>query len=192
MTKTRKKNNVYSSFSKTLLYQQQDKGNIIAVKNFPTSELNSVEHALLNLHLKDFYDKKNNKAFRTYSRAIIDDKDGRIGCSLIFGSTKGEVKVNIMRESLGELMEVLFCFKFVGIPMDPAAESEALKDGSGVSLSRILTSYRFCLDKELPDEDEKWDFLNDEINKFNDVLCQTDNLSKISDYMIDNLCRHKA
>ena len=188
----KKRNQVYSSFSKTLLYQQAEHENIISVKNFPVSELNSVEHALLDVKLKDFYDKKNNAAFKTYSRALIDDKDGRIGCALIFGSDKGEVKVNIMRDNLGKLMEVLFCFKFVGIPMDPAAESESTKDGKSVSLSRILTAYRLCLDKELSDESDEWEYLNNEINKFNDVLCTTDSLTKISDYMIDTLCNREA
>ena len=84
--KSEQKNDVYSSFSKTLLYSQQESGNVISVKNFPASQLNSVEHALLNIHLPDFYDEKNNDAFQTYSRALIRDKKKRIGCSLIFGS----------------------------------------------------------------------------------------------------------
>ena len=181
-------NDVYSSFSKTLLYSQQESGNVISVKNFPASQLNSVEHALLNIHLPDFYDEKNNDAFQTYSRALIRDKKKRIGCSLIFGSQDDQITVNIMRDNLGKLMEVLFCFKFVGIPMDADAESESIADGKTVSLSRILTAYSLCLDKELPDESEEWRFLNDEINKFNDVLCSTDNLSAISDYILDKLC----
>ena len=184
-----KNTDVYSSFSKTLLYSQQESGNVISVKNFPSSQLNSVEHALLNVHLPDFYDEKNNDAFQTYSRALIRDKKKRIGCSLIFGSQNDDqITVNIMRDNLGKLMEVLFCFKFVGIPMDADAESESIADGKTVSLSRILTAYSLCLDKELPDESEEWRFLTDEINKFNDVLCSTDNLSAISDYILDKLC----
>ena len=184
-----KNNDVYSSFSKTLLYSQQESGNVISVKNFPSSQLNSVEHALLNVHLPDFYDEKNNDAFQTYSRALIRDKKKRIGCSLIFGSQNDDqITVNIMRDNLGKLMEVLFCFKFVGIPMDADAESESIADGKTVSLSRILTAYSLCLNKELPDESEEWGFLTDEINKFNDVLCSTDNLSAISDYILDKLC----
>lgn len=184
-----KNNDVYSSFSKTLLYSQQESGNVISVKNFPASRLNSVEHALLNVHLPDFYDEKNNDAFQTYSRALIRDKKKRIGCSLIFGSQNDDqITVNIMRDNLGKLMEVLFCFKFVGIPMDADAESESIADGKTVSLSRILTAYSLCLNKELPDESEEWGFLTDEINKFNDVLCSTDNLSAISDYILDKLC----
>ena len=184
-----KNTDVYSSFSKTLLYSQQESGNVISVKNFPASQLNSVEHALLNVHLPDFYDEKNNDAFQTYSRALIRDKKKRIGCSLIFGSQNDDqITVNIMRDNLGKLMEVLFCFKFVGIPMDADAESESIADGKTVSLSRILTAYSLCLDKELPDESEEWGFLTDEINKFNDVLCSTDNLSAISDYILDKLC----
>ena len=81
----------YSSFSKTLLYSQQESGNVISVKNFPASQLNSVEHALLNVHLPDFYDEKNNDAFQTYSRALIRDKKKRIGCSLIFGSLNAKI-----------------------------------------------------------------------------------------------------
>ena len=182
-------NDVYSSFSKTLLYSQQESGNVISVKNFPSSQLNSVEHALLNVHLPDFYDEKNNDAFQTYSRALIRDKKKRIGCSLIFGSQNDDqITVNIMRDNLGKLMEVLFCFKFVGIPMDADAESESISDGNTVPLSRILTAYSLCLNKELPDESEEWGFLTDEINKFNDVLCSTDNLSAISDYILDKLC----
>ena len=184
-----KKNDIYSSFSKTLLYSQQESSNVISVKNFPASQLNSVEHALLHIHLPDFYDEKNNDAFQTYSRALIRDKKKRIGCSLIFGSQNDDqITVNIMRDNLGKLMEVLFCFKFVGIPMDADAESESIADGKTVSLSRILTAYSLCLDKELPDESEEWRFLTDEINKFNDVLCSTDNLSAISDYILDKLC----
>ena len=184
-----KNNDVYSSFSKTLLYSQQESGNVISVKNFPSSQLNSVEHALLNVHLPDFYDEKNNDAFQTYSRALIRDKKKRIGCSLIFGSQNDDqITVNIMRDNLGKLMEVLFCFKFVGIPMDADAESESISDGKTVPLSRILTAYSLCLNKELPDESEEWGFLTDEINKFNDVLCSTDNLSAISDYILDKLC----
>ena len=184
-----KNNDVYSSFSKTLLYNQQESGNVISVKNFPSSQLNSVEHALLNVHLPDFYDEKNNDAFQTYSRALIRDKKKRIGCSLIFGSQNDDqITVNIMRDNLGKLMEVLFCFKFVGIPMDADAESESIADGKTVSLSRILTAYSLCLDKELPDRSEEWGFLTDEINKFNDVLCSTDNLGAISDYILDKLC----
>ena len=184
-----KNTDVYSSFSKTLLYSQQESGNVISVKNFPSSQLNSVEHALLNVHLPDFYDEKNNDAFQTYSRALIRDKKKRIGCSLIFGSQNDDqITVNIMRDNLGKLMEVLFCFKFVGIPMDADAESESIADGKTVSLSRILTAYSLCLDKELPDDSEEWGFLTDEINKFNDVLCSTDNLSAISDYILDKLC----
>ena len=184
-----KNTDVYSSFSKTLLYRQQESGNVISVKNFPASQLNSVEHALLNVHLPDFYDEKNNDAFQTYSRALIRDKKKRIGCSLIFGSQNDDqITVNIMRDNLGKLMEVLFCFKFVGIPMDADAESESIADGKTVPLSRILTAYSLCLNKELPDESEEWGFLNDEINKFNDVLCSTDNLSAISDYILDKLC----
>ena len=184
-----KNNDVYSSFSKTLLYSQQESGNVISVKNFPVSQLNSVEHALLNVHLPDFYDEKNNDAFQTYSRALIRDKKKRIGCSLIFGSQNDDqITVNIMRDNLGKLMEVLFCFKFVGIPMDADAESESIADGKTVPLSRILTAYSLCLNKELPDDSEEWGFLTDEINKFNDVLCSTDNLSAISDYILDKLC----
>ena len=184
-----KNNDIYSSFSITLLYSQQESGNVISVKNFPSSQLNSVEHALLNVHLPDFYDEKNNDAFQTYSRALIRDKKKRIGCSLIFGSQNDDqITVNIMRDNLGKLMEVLFCFKFVGIPMDADAESESIADGKTVPLSRILTAYSLCLNKELPDESEEWGFLTDEINKFNDVLCSTDNLSAISDYILDKLC----
>ena len=184
-----KNNDVYSSFSKTLLYSKQESGNVISVKNFPSSQFNSVEHALLNVHLPDFYDEKNNDAFQTYSRALIRDKKKRIGCSLIFGSQNDDqITVNIMRDNLGKLMEVLFCFKFVGIPMDADAESESISDGKTVPLSRILTAYSLCLNKELPDESEEWGFLTDEINKFNDVLCSTDNLSAISDYILDKLC----
>ena len=189
--KSEKNNDIYSSFSKTLLYSQQESGNVISVKNFPASQLNSVEHALLNIHLPDFYDEKNNDAFQTYSRALIRDKKKRIGCSLIFGSQNDQITVNIMRDNLGKLMEVLFCFKFIGIPMDADAESESISDGKTVPLSRILTAYSLCLNKELPDDSEEWGFLTDEINKFNDVLCSTDNLGAISDYILDKLCVKK-
>ena len=185
MTKT--KNKVYSSFSKSLLYNQQNSTNIISVKNYPQDNICSTEIALKDLHVDDFYNKENNDAFLTYSRALVKDETGRIGCSIVFGSDDGQVKINIMRETLGALMEVLFCFEIVGIPMDNSAEDNP-NDKKTVTLKTILSYFKKCIDKEIPDEDPKWNFLNNQIIEFNKFLIEERNLNEVSDYILDKLC----
>lgn len=177
---------IHSIFSKTLMYNQNS-AHIISVKNFPESSLIASEHAILDLTMNDFYDERNNAAFSSYCRGLNVSEDEKLCYSSKLMKENVEKPFIIKRENCGKLMEVLFCLKFGGVPLN----SESDTDDKYIPVLRLLAVFQVLLDKT--GTDKEWTFLNDEINKFADMCEKNDyDIDVAIDYIANELCVRKS
>lgn len=177
---------IYSRFSKTLAYNQTDT-NVVSVHNWPENKKTSTEHLLSDLTLKDFYNSKNIPAFMTYTKALIVNDKGEIGCAIVLGTENGRgIQIQIMRPNLGKLMEVLFCFKFSGIPLGDNFEQLGSPDTSLVSVARLLLAYQATLERDATEE--TWEYLNNWTNIFYGICQKGYEPEFVSDYITNELC----
>ena len=181
---------IYSRFSKTLAYNQTGE-NIVAVHNWPENKRTSTEHLLDDLKLSDFYNSKNIPAFMTYTKALITNEAGEIGCAIVLGTENGRgVQIQIMRPNLGKLMEVLFCFKFSGIPLGDNFEQLGSPDASLVSVASLLLAFQAVLDRDA--KEDTWDYLNNWTNLFYAICQKGYEPEVVRDYIINELCVGRA
>ena len=177
---------IFSRFSKTLAYNQTD-ANIVSVHNWPENRKTSTEHILNDLKLKDFYNSKNISAFMTYTKALIVNENGEVGCAIVLGTENGRgIQIQIMRPNIGKLMEVLFCFKFSGIPLGDSFEQLGSPDASLVSVARLLLAYQAALERDA--SEETWEFLNNWTNIFYNICQKGYEPEFVSDYITNELC----
>ena len=177
---------IYSRFSKTLAYNQTDT-NIVSVHNWPHDRMTSTDHLLDALTLDDFYNSRNVPAFMTYTKSLAATADGEIGFAIVLGTQNGHsFQVKVMRPNLGKLMEVLFCFKFSGIPMGDNFDAVNSPDASLVSVSRLLTAYQTALDRDATDD--TWEYLNTWTNVFYELCEKGLDPDCLSDYISNDLC----
>ena len=177
---------IFSRFSKTLAYNQTGK-NVVSVHNWPEDRVTSTDHLLESLTLEDFYNTKNIPAFMTYTKALTVNDNGEIGCAVVIGTESGHgAQVPIMRPNLGKLMEVLFCFKFSGIPLGDNFDQIGSPDSSLVSVAKLLLTYQMTLEREATEE--TWEYLNAWTNIFYDVCQKGFPPEFTSDYISNELC----
>ena len=177
---------IFSRFSKTLAYNQTNT-NVVSVHNWPYDRKTSTEHLLDALMLQDFYNSKNIPAFMSYTKSLATTSDGEIGFVIVLGTESGKgVQVKIMRPNLGKLMEVLFCFKFSGVPLGDNFDAIASPDTSLVSVSRLLLAYQTALERDATEE--TWEYLNAWTNIFYNLCEKGIDPDFLSDYISNELC----
>ena len=137
------KGKLLCKWNDNLAYNLEDDGCVLVSCYYGKNKRDSFMTLISRVCLDDFYNSENNIAFRSYSEDIIKDDEGNIGCVLSLWMSLGKTKVQLFRESLGELFEVLYCFNLGGVE-----KKEPEDDEDGFEFEMLFSSFIELVEKD--------------------------------------------
>ena len=167
------------------MYSFNDDGTVTVSCYYDNNGFQSFRKLISGICLDDFYNPENNLAFRSYCDDFVSDDNDSIGCQMAFRTINGKTRVELHRNSLGDLFDVLYCIRFGGVvgktPMD---------DETGGPFGSLLSLYGVLLKRE--GNKKKWSKLKVEAQKFKDVCEKACSAQEVIEYITKKMCKNKS